>query len=129
VNSGFHYFAPWWALLSWLAFGPRPRIDGRTLAWAVLWPMLWIGYTLAHWAVTDWYPYPFTDATQIGYVAAVRNLLVVVLIAVLLGAVLRLLDRRLPAAVPRAEPANAAQDDRREPQAAQPPQSHRSPGT
>ncbi|BCJ46616.1 hypothetical protein GCM10010168_38610 [Actinoplanes ianthinogenes] len=94
-NLGFHYVAPWWALAGWLLFGPRSRMDWRTLVWAVLWPLIWIGYTFAHGAATDWYPYPFTSVTDIGYPAAVRNMAFVVVIAVLFGALLWLLDRRL----------------------------------
>jgi hypothetical protein len=96
ANFGLHYFAPWWALLGWLLFGPRPRIGAHTLLWSVLWPVLWIAYTLAHGAATSWYPYPFTDVTVLGYPTVLINLLVVVLIAIVLGAVLRLLDTRLP---------------------------------
>ena len=95
-NLGLHYLAPWWALAGWLVLGPRPRVDRHALAWAALWPLLWIGYTLAHGAVTHWYPYPFVDVADLGYAVAVRNLLAIVLIAVLFATVLRLLDRRLP---------------------------------
>ena len=98
ANFGFHYFAPWWALGGWLLFGPRPRIDRRTLAWSLVWPACWIGWTVAHGAATGWFPYPFTDATEIGYPAALLNMGVVVLIAALFATVLRLLDPRLPAA-------------------------------
>jgi hypothetical protein len=96
-NLGFHYIAPWWALLGWLLFGPRPRIDRRTLWRALAWPAAWIAWTLAHGAATGWYPYPFTDVTKIGYPAALRNLFLVVVIAVVFAALLRLLDTRLPA--------------------------------
>ena len=106
-NLGFHYVAPWWALLGWLVFGPRSRMDRRTLSWAVLWPVSWIGYTFAHGAVTDWYPYPFADVTVIGYGAAVRNMAFIVVIAVLLGLLLWGLDRRLPGRRPVASPAGS----------------------
>jgi hypothetical protein len=107
-NFGFHYFAPWWALAGWLLFGPRPRIDRRTLTRAVLWPVLWIGYTLLHGAISDWYPYPFTDVVQLGYPAVLRNLAVVLLITVALATLLRTLDQRLAAtAVGTATPAGA----------------------
>jgi hypothetical protein len=96
ANLGFHYIAPWWALAGWLLFGPRPRIERATIAWAFLWPALWIGYTLAHGAATRWFPYPFTDATQIGYAAAVRNMFFVAVLAAVFAALLRLLDTRLP---------------------------------
>jgi hypothetical protein len=103
ANAGLHYFSPWWALAGWLLFGPRPRIDRRTLRGAVLWPVLWIGYTLLHGAVTGWYPYPFTDVGELGYPAVLVNLAVVLTVTVALGALLRTLDRRL-AACPDAGP-------------------------
>ncbi|MEU4620792.1 Pr6Pr family membrane protein [Actinoplanes sp. NPDC023801] len=107
ADLGFHYIAPWAALLGWLLFGPRPRIDARTMAWAAVWPLLWIGYTLAHGAATGWYPYPFSDVTRWGYPAVLINLGVVVLIAVVLGTVLRLLDARLPSGSPAVPEATA----------------------
>jgi hypothetical protein len=108
-NFGFHYFAPWAALLGWLIFGPRPRIDGRTLAWAALWPASWIVYTLAHGAFTDWYPYPFADVVELGYPTVLTNLGAVVVIAVVIGAILRLLDPRLPGSSPAALEAETAE--------------------
>jgi hypothetical protein len=95
VNAGFHYFAPAWALVGWLLFGPRPRMDGATLGWLLIWPLLWIAYTFAHGAATGWYPYPFLDAHTHGYGIAARNTVAVALLALIIIAVLRVLDRRL----------------------------------
>jgi hypothetical protein len=108
ANAGFHYFSPWWALAGWLLFGPRPRIDRGTLGRAVLWPVLWIGYTLAHGAASGWYPYPFTDVAELGYPTVLVNLAVILLITVALAALLRALDRRLPPAAPAAAAGAAA---------------------
>ncbi|MBW6434859.1 Pr6Pr family membrane protein [Actinoplanes hulinensis] len=108
ADLGFHYIAPWAALLGWLLFGPHQRIDARTMAWASLWPLLWITYTLAHGAATDWYPYPFSDVSRWGYPAVLINLGAVVLIASLLGAVLRVLDTRLAGGSPTVPEAAAA---------------------
>ncbi|MEU4164741.1 Pr6Pr family membrane protein [Actinoplanes sp. NPDC026670] len=107
ADLGFHYIAPWTALAGWLLFGPHRRIDARTLAWAAIWPLLWITWTLAHGAATDWYPYPFTDVLRQGYPTVLVNLGAVVLIAILLGGVMRLLDARLPAGSPTAPEATA----------------------
>ncbi|KUL21666.1 Pr6Pr family membrane protein [Actinoplanes awajinensis] len=107
ADLGFHYIAPWAALLGWLLFGPRPRIDARTLAWAALWPALWIGYTIAHGAATGWYPYPFTDVDALGYPQVMINMAAVVVIALLLGTVLRVLDPRLRLGSPAASSGSA----------------------
>ncbi|WP_327147943.1 Pr6Pr family membrane protein [Nocardia sp. NBC_01329] len=103
ANLGFHYIAPWATLAVWLVFGPRPRIDRATIAAAFVWPVAWIGYTFAHGAVTDWYPYPFLDVARDGYATALVNTLLVIVLAVVLVAVFALLDR-LPTAASGTEP-------------------------
>lgn len=102
ANAGFHCFAPLWTLLGWWCFGPRPRADRRTLAWAFAWPVLWLGWTLVHGAWTGWYPYPFLDAGALGYPRALAGIGVVLLLAAAGACVLGLLDRRLAAAPPHA---------------------------
>lgn len=101
ATIGFHYIAPWATLLGWLLFGPRPRIDRVTMVWAFLWPLAWIAYTFIRGAVVDWYPYPFLDATEIGYGAAIRNTLIIVVIAVVLVFVFKALDRFRTVGTPR----------------------------
>jgi hypothetical protein len=93
ATIGFHYIAPWATLLGWLIFGPRPRIDRRTIAWAFLWPMLWIAYTFIRGALVGWYPYPFLDVDEIGYGASIRNTGFVLVVAVVLVAIFTGLDR------------------------------------
>jgi hypothetical protein len=96
TNVGFHYLSPLLAVLGWLFFGPRPRIDGSTLRWSLAWPFAWLGYTLAHGAITDWYPYPFLDAMDLGYTTTLLNCIVVTILLVGVGAVFLFADRRLP---------------------------------
>ncbi|WP_106213632.1 Pr6Pr family membrane protein [Kineococcus rhizosphaerae] len=96
INAGFHYVSPVMAFLGWLVFGPRPRVDGRTLAWAFVWPLAWIAYTFVRGSVVDWYPYPFLDVDELGFWAALRNTGFVVVLSVLLLTAFRFADRRLP---------------------------------
>lgn len=49
-----HYFP----IRDFRVFGPRPRIEVRTIALAMLWPVAWIVYILIYGAITKWYPYP-----------------------------------------------------------------------
>ena len=97
INAGFHYVSPFMAFLGWAVFGPRPRVDGRTVAWAVVWPIAWVVYTLVRGAVVGWYPYPFLDVDDIGYLIALRNTGFVVVLALVLLAAFRWLDGRLSA--------------------------------
>lgn len=86
ATIGFHYIASWATLLGWLLFGPRPRSDRATMAWALLWPIAWITYTFIRGALVHWYPYPFLDVDQTGYGAAIRGTALVLVLAVVLTA-------------------------------------------
>ncbi|XVS65243.1 Pr6Pr family membrane protein [Actinosynnema sp. CA-299493] len=114
VNLGFHQLSPVLAVLGWLLFGPRPRVDRATVARALLiWPVLWIAYTFVHGAVTDWYPYPFLDATELGFGAALRNALLVLVAAAVLAWLAGVVDHKLKAAPVTATGA-ASTSDRQE---------------
>jgi hypothetical protein len=95
INAAFHYVAPWWALAGWLLFGPRPRIDRRTVGWIFVWPVAWIVYTFVRGGLTGFYPYPFLDADELGLPVALRNTAGVLVVAGVLALLLRFFDRRL----------------------------------
>jgi hypothetical protein len=98
VNAVVHYVVPAGMIAGWLAFGPRPRIDVLTVLRSLLFPVLWLGYTLARGAIWKWYPYPFLDVGTHGYGRVLVN---AVLVTVLLGAVAAIFsagDRLLPPA-------------------------------
>jgi uncharacterized membrane protein len=56
-----HVVVPVLAVVGWLIFGPRPRIDWRTCVRAAAWPIGWLVVMLVSGAATGWYPYPFLD--------------------------------------------------------------------
>ncbi len=96
TNALVHYVAPVMAVIGWLLFGPRPRIDENTLAASLLWPALYVVYTLAHGAASDWYPYPFVDVATHGYVTVLRNGVGLNVLLVGVGALFMWADHRLP---------------------------------
>lgn len=96
INIGFHQFSPAWTLVGWLLLGPRPRIDLRTLGWAFAWPVAWLAYTMAHGALTGWYPYPFLNADKLGYGQVGITLLVILCAALATAFLLRAVERWLP---------------------------------
>jgi uncharacterized membrane protein len=97
TNTVFHYIVPTMMVLGFLLFGPRPRIDRTTLALTLIWPLLWMGYTLAHGTTSNWYPYPFVDVAIHGYGRVLVNAVLVAVVCVAVGALYALADHRLPA--------------------------------
>jgi uncharacterized membrane protein len=96
TNIAFHYVVPTMVVLGWLVFGPRPRIERRTVLRAISWPVAWAGYVLIYGAATDWYPYPFLDVISHGYGRVLANAVSVVVLLILVTGLYRLGDRRLP---------------------------------
>jgi hypothetical protein len=96
TNTVFHYVAPIMMVVGWLLFGPRPRIDRRTIALALLWPAAWVVYILVYGAITNWYPYPFLDVITHGYGRVIANAAAVVAVLFVVTAVYWLGDQRLP---------------------------------
>lgn len=100
TNALVHYVAPLMAVIGWLLFGPRPRLTENTLVASLIWPALYVAYTLAHGAASHRYPYPFIDVAKLGYATALRNGVGLNLLLVGIGALFMWLDHRLPARPP-----------------------------
>lgn len=62
-----HMAVPLLAFVGWALFGPRPRIDGRSVARALIWPIAWLVETLLVGQLSGWYPYPFLDVDLHGW--------------------------------------------------------------
>lgn len=97
-----HMAVPLLAVVGWLAFGPRPRVDVRAVGWAFAWPLAWLAVTLAVEAGTSWVPYPFLDFREKGWghVAVVSAGITVLFAALIAG--FRYADRRLAPRPPSA---------------------------
>ena len=97
TNTAFHYIVPIMMVVGWLLFGPRRRIDGRTVARASVWPLAWISYILIYGLITKWYPYPFLDVATHGCGRVVLNGGAVVAVLLVVTSLYWFGDRRLRA--------------------------------
>lgn len=67
VNDVVHSVMPIVVAVDWLLDPPRVRLTYRQgLSW-VLYPAIWLGYTLVKGPIVDKYPYPFLDPANGGY--------------------------------------------------------------
>jgi hypothetical protein len=97
-----HTASPILGLGGWIVFGPRGWVSRRVVGCAVIFPVLWLVYTLIRGALVEdrtgrnFYPYPFLDVVEHGYVVVLLNVLLVAALffALALGALAA--DRRLP---------------------------------
>jgi hypothetical protein len=86
TNTVFHYIVPIMMVVGWSLFGPRRRIERRTVTLAMLFPVAWFTYILIYGRITKWYPYPFVDVITHGYGrVAINAVLVVAVLLVVTG--------------------------------------------
>lgn len=96
VNIVLHYIMPVVVLLDWLIFPPQKRLlFQKALAWLV-YPILYLAYSLVRGIFVGWYPYPFIDPVTSGWPNLIGTSLVIALGSLLLtwALVLRTSARR-----------------------------------
>jgi len=97
-----HWVVPGLAVIAWTAdsiMAVNPAVPWSTVGWVLVFPSLWLPYTLWRGADVGWYPYFFLDEAQVGGplgVAAYCALVLLIFVAVtaVLVAVNRSLWRR-----------------------------------
>lgn len=90
-----HVAVPVLTVAGWVAVGPRVRLGRGDLAPFLAIPVVWIAYTLVRGAVVDWYPYPFIDVGEHGYVVVLLNSAGVGALMVALFAITAVAEREL----------------------------------
>jgi hypothetical protein len=116
-----HFVVPALAVIAWTTdsiIAVNPRVPWPTVGWVLVFPALWLPYTLVRGADVGWYPYFFLDEAQVGGPLGVAGycLLVMVIFMVVTAALVgvnrwlwrRARDRRgSPPAAPRRRAARA----------------------
>lgn len=91
-----HKAVPIMAVVGWVVFGPRGLFTRRIVPYATLIPVAWVLFTLARGPfASDWYPYPFVDVVDLGYVRVLVNVAVITAFFFGLAAAAVAADRRL----------------------------------
>lgn len=96
-----HTASPLLGLVGWLVFGPRGWVNRRIVQLSVVFPVLWLSYTLIKGPLLqdrngrDFYPYPFLDVVDHGYVRVLLNVVLVAAFFFVLAFGALAADRRL----------------------------------
>lgn len=83
VNIVTHIILPLYVLADWLYQPPRNKLSLTHVAAWLIWPVVYVGYTLVRGSMTGWYPYPFLDPSQTGGYAGVALYGLAILVAFL----------------------------------------------
>jgi len=103
-----HLVVPVLAVLGWLVFGPRPRIEWPGCLRAAVWPLAWLAVMLVAGGLTGWYPYPFLDHREHGWTHVVVVCAGIFVLWFALLFALQAYDRRMAPAPPASAPATGS---------------------
>ena len=59
-----HRLMPVVMALDWLLAPPSRRLAFRQCLWWMIYPLLYLVYSLIRGPIVDWYPYPFLDPDE-----------------------------------------------------------------
>ena len=111
VNESLHTVVPALAALYWFLFVPRFHLSLRRCALWLVYPLSYLSVTLWRGRLSDFYPYPFINVTELGYERVFINAaMLVVAFLVLMGVFIVINHRRedLSVADPEVESGDAS---------------------
>jgi len=100
INTWLHYVMPVAVVADWLIQSPRRPIPLKRLGIAVLFPLVYLAYSLTRGAATGWYAYPFLNPANGGYLSVAVTCVIIAVAFIATSAVLILLANKLRPLVP-----------------------------
>lgn len=85
ADHGLHSFAPLATVLFWFVFVSTKKVNYASIPFWLIYPGLYFVYTVIHGYFSQFYPYPFLDISKIGFLQALINCLMVLVLFSLLS--------------------------------------------
>lgn len=95
ADSGLHYVMPPLFTLYWLTVVPRDSLGLANVPSMLIYPLVYVVYSLIRGAITGWYPYPFLSVKDLGWGQVIVNMIGIAVLFAVIGAILAGLDRLL----------------------------------
>jgi len=86
-NELLHVWGPILILIDWLISSPGARVKIRETVWVLVYPVVWIGFTIVRGYATGWWPYPFLNPTKPAGVSGMVTYIIVINVFLMIVAV------------------------------------------
>ncbi len=95
-NEILHVVGPLLIIADWLLAPGRNRLEWKRVWAVVVFPILWVAYTLIRGPIVGWYPYPFLNPTnsENGYLSVAFYVILIAAVMVGVGAAAIWVSRR-----------------------------------
>ncbi len=95
VDNLLHVAVPLLYVLFWFIFIPKGILHWKNgIPW-LLFPFVYLFYSMIRGAFTNWYPYPFLNATELGYSKVLLNITVMIAAFLVVGLLLIAINRSM----------------------------------
>lgn len=88
LDNMLHVAIPILYILYWLFFATKGKLNWKNGFYWLLFPLVYLIYSLIRGSVVLWYPYPFLNASKLGYGQVSLNILIMLLIFLASGSAL-----------------------------------------
>jgi len=93
VDNMLHVVIPVLYILYWLYFRSSGTLHWRDSLYWIIFPFLYLAYSLYRGSIVQWYPYPFLHATNLGYSTVLTNIGMIIVVFLMAGAGLIFITR------------------------------------
>lgn len=93
VSEIFHTVVPLLFLIYWIIVCRKANLSYKVVVYWLIYPLIYVVYTLLHGIYSGFYPYPFIDVSKLGYNTAIRNGIFILVGFVLVSLVLVFITR------------------------------------
>ena len=80
-----HVIVPLLYVLFWGSFNPKRKLQWKNILPWLIFPAIYLIYSLIRGSIVGWYPYPFVDAAKLGYGKVAINSFLVVIAFIIIG--------------------------------------------
>ena len=105
VDFVLHKLFPVIVVVDWIIDPPTTRLTMRDVGLWLVYPIIWTVLTIVRGALDGWYPYPFLDPANGGYLQVALTVVAVVIGFVVIAAALVAIGNARRRAVPEPQPA------------------------
>jgi hypothetical protein len=92
ADQSLHTVVPVLFLFYWMLFADKEKLNMKSVLRWMIYPLVYVVYSLIRGAITGKYPYFFVDVSKLGYPTAMRNVSFVMAAYFVLGIVLVLVN-------------------------------------
>lgn len=94
LDNMLHVTTPILYLLYWFFSDTKQKLNWKNgLSW-LLFPIVYLVYSLVRGAIIDWYPYPFLAVSYYGYLTVILNTVVITVLFYIVGLILIFLNNK-----------------------------------